>query len=83
LENIGPIIAIMFALAFLVLLVYSIGFIFYGVFIAPVVFRFKLYQGVTEDQKYILSKKFPYYAALSPKFKIEFERRLKYFLMNK
>src|SRR5690606_3714035 len=41
------------------------------------------YQGVTDEQKKILRQKFPFYKALSAKYKIEFEKRLKYFIMNK
>lgn len=73
----------LFFLAFVLLLIYGAGLVFYGIFIAPIVFQLKLYKGVTPEQKDILQKKFPYYAKLSAKYKIEFERRLKYFLMNK
>jgi Mlc titration factor MtfA (ptsG expression regulator) len=83
LDIVGPIIAGLFALAFLLILIYALGAIFYGIIIAPIIFQFKLYKGVTAEQKMILLTKFPYYSSLNSKFKIEFERRLKYFLMNK
>lgn len=82
-ERFGPVIALLFLLALFLLLIYIAGFALYGFIIAPVIFQFKLYKGVSEEQKRILRLKFPFYAALSAKYKIEFERRLKYFLMNK
>lgn len=82
-ETVAPFIAVLFLLALIFLIIYIAGFVFYGIFIAPIVLQFKLYKGVTEEQKKILLHKFPYYAGLSAKYKIEFERRLKYFLMNK
>lgn len=82
-DTAGPFIAALFVLAFIGVFIYAAGALFYGIFIAPIRFQLQLYKGVTEEQKLILRTKFPYYKALSSKFKIEFERRLKYFLMHK
>ena len=62
---------------------YVIFYIFYGIFIKPVVNFFKVRRPLNPDFVLILGEKFPYYKTLSREEKREFGYRLNYFLEDK
>lgn len=59
------------------------GIAFYAIVIIPSVRFVRLMKGINPSQREILGNYFPYYNNLNTDQKKEFERRLKYFLMDK
>lgn len=76
-------ILLIFFLAFGVSIFFLFGLGIFSFFLAPAVEMFRVSMGLSKHQKDILYRNFSFYRNLNASQKKQFEKRLKYFLLNK